>query len=79
MKPIDQYHKEQIIRMIVPDKPIDISPCYVSAMIRNFKRNPMVEIIRVDRQRNRIWILDYDGGTWTIIPEWIEQDIVLFL
>lgn len=65
--------------MIVPDKPIDISPCYVLQMIRNFKKNPMVEITRIDRVRNRIWILDYDGGTWTILPERIESDIVLFL
>ena len=54
MKPIDQYSKGQIIEMIVPDKPIDESPCYVSSMIRTFKSYPMVEIIRVDRIRNRI-------------------------
>lgn len=79
MKLIDRYRKGQIVKMIVPDEPIDISPCYVLAMIRNFKRNPMVEITRIDRVRNRIWIIDYDGSTWTIIPERIESDIVLFL
>lgn len=79
MKPIDQYSKGQTIEMIVPDKPIDESPCYVSAMIRNFKIDPVVEIIRVDKIRNRIWIVDYNGGTWTIRPDWIKQDTVLFL
>lgn len=79
MKPIDQYYKGQIIEMIVPDKPIDESPCYVSAMIRNFKKDPEVEITRIDRARNRIWIKDYFGSTWTIRPDWIKQDIVLFL
>lgn len=74
-----KYRKGQIVKMIVPDEPIDISPCYVFQMIKNFKRNPMVEIIRVDRVRDRIWILDYVGSTWTIIPERIESDIVLFL
>lgn len=80
MKPIDQYYRGQTIEMIVPDKPINISPCYVSEMIRNFKRDPVVEIMRIDKERNRIWIKDYSGCTWTIIPEWIEQDeVVLFI
>ena len=65
--------------MIVPDKPIDESPCYVSAMIRNFKRNPVVEIIRVEYTRNRIWVRDCCGSTWTIRPDWIKQNAVLFL
>lgn len=79
MKPIDQYSKGQIIEMIVPDKPIDISPCYVSGMIRNFKRDPVAEIKRVDRERNRICVIDYSGCSWTIIPDWIKQETILFL
>lgn len=79
MKPIDQYSVGQVIRMIVPDKPIADSPYYVDTMIRNFKKDPVVKIIRIDREINRIWIKDYRGSTWTIIPDWIEKEIFLFL
>lgn len=79
MKQIDQYHKGQIIKMIVPDKPIEGSPCYISAMIRNFKEDPVAKIIRVEYIRNRIWIMDYRGNIWTIRPDWIQQEAVLFL
>lgn len=79
MKPIDQYHTGMIVRMIVPDKPIEESPYYVEAMIRNFKKDPVVEIIRIEKQSNRIWIKDYRGSTWTIRPDWIQQKAILFL
>ena len=40
----------------------------------------MVRVDYIYVERNIIYVIDEWGSTWSIIPDWIEQDeVVLFL
>ena len=69
-----------MIKMKVFNSPCSDWPWYTLGMMEHFRRNPMVRVDYVYSERGIIYVIDDWGSTWSIIPEWIEQDeIVLFL